>query len=479
MTITAIQPFYRAGVLIAAGPTQLSYSASDEGDLVRRGVAAYVGSNPQTGGPVPAKWNSTNTALVDPVSGLPLTSLQHQNGLLPNENYLIQNAEVIDWPVSPTFILTGTGSGTIDNTARNAWGGYTATLNISTTANDKTTIRSTAISLADQDIDGSPFVVVVEVISGMQENDQVILTFGTNPASDGAAYTFALKNPKHDGLHYFVVPASAMTLSGGLVWSSAMTYMQVQVKCLGTTGGQVKVHGVFRRQMARPKLIIDFDDALGTVYTQAFPYMAKYGLVGNVCIIADTVGTAGYCTEAQLDEMYAAGWDMSVHGFYAHDSGALGTYATILADVEHNRDYVAARWPRAMHHYVYPAGKVVSTDNASKSALTAAGMITARMTNYSHQVTAPWGVDDPLCLYGTGIKNNNSAALLSSLDEAISSGATCRHFGHKIPVTVSDITVDESVADWRLYVDGVATRVSAGKVDVVTISQWGRHLGLY
>ena len=54
MTITAIQPFYRAGVLIAAGPTQLSYSASDEADLVRRGVAAYVGSNPQTGGLVPA-----------------------------------------------------------------------------------------------------------------------------------------------------------------------------------------------------------------------------------------------------------------------------------------------------------------------------------------------------------------------------------------------------------------------------------------
>ena len=96
MTITAIQPFYRAGVLIAAGPTQLSYSASDEADLVRRGVAAYVGSNPQTGGTVPAMVQTNATTGLPELLGpdgtyaaLPLdangnatANINHRTGLL-------------------------------------------------------------------------------------------------------------------------------------------------------------------------------------------------------------------------------------------------------------------------------------------------------------------------------------------------------------------------------------------------------------
>lgn len=71
MTITATQAFYQGGVLIAAGPTQLNYSAEMEADLVRRGVASYVGDDPQTGGLVPAMTEADGSALAVGEAGMP------------------------------------------------------------------------------------------------------------------------------------------------------------------------------------------------------------------------------------------------------------------------------------------------------------------------------------------------------------------------------------------------------------------------
>ncbi|MCK9386088.1 MAG: SGNH/GDSL hydrolase family protein [Nevskia sp.] len=72
MTIIATSPFYQAGALVAAGATPLNYSADVEADLVRRGVAAYSGANPERGGAVPAFTvtdANNNSVLVDPESG--------------------------------------------------------------------------------------------------------------------------------------------------------------------------------------------------------------------------------------------------------------------------------------------------------------------------------------------------------------------------------------------------------------------------
>lgn len=403
-----------------------------------------------------------------------LQDFGHRNGLQPTLYNNLMSGEVIDF-ASASFVHVGGSGSSIDTNARNAYGGYTATLNIGSTANDYTRIRTYALgNLANMDVDGSPFVVVVEIESGMSDNDTVNLTFSTDPATNGLSYTWSLRKAYHIGnLYYFTAPSADFSASGGLDWTATLTYMHVQVKAVSAGGGVVKVHGVFRRQIARPKLIIDFDDADATVYTQVYPYMAKYGLVGNVCVIADLVGTAGYCTEAQLDEMYDAGWDMLVHGEYAHTS--LNTYAAIYADVLHNKEYIEARWPRGIEHYVFPTGTV---DEFSEQVLQDLGFKTSRVTVYSAQVTAPWGVDSPLSLYGRGINETNKATLLTSLDSAILSGATCRHFGHVVPFTVATASTDIAIADWRTYVDGVADRVRDGKVDCVTLTQWAQFMGL-
>lgn len=406
--------------------------------------------------------------------------LGHARGLRHAPYYNLMSGQIMDFP-SASFVHVGGSGSSVDTSARNSYGGYTATLNVGSTLNNYARIRTYALdgSPPDMDIDGTPFVVVVEIESGMADADQVALVFATNPASNGLSYTWSLRTAYHIGdLYFLTASADLFTASGGLTWDQAMTYMHVQVtnKASSGGGGVVKLHGVFRRLQSRPKLIIDFDDNYATAYTQVFPYMAKYGLVGNIGVIADRVGTAGYMTEAQIDEMYAAGWDMVVHGDYAHTSGMLNSYAAILADIEHNRDYIAARWPRAADHYIFPAGQIHAQ---SESALIAAGMRSSRVTIIgSTQMTGPWGLEGKYSLYGRGINDNNKALLLPDVDAAITCGGTCRQFGHIVKKTVSDASTDIAISDWRTYIDGVAERVRDGRIDVVTMSRWAMWAGI-
>ena len=65
--------------------------------------------------------------------------------------------------------------------------------------------------------------------------------------------------------------------------------------------------------VARPKIVIAFDDAFKSQYTEAFRYMSRFGLVGTIAVNPSLIGTANYCSWAQLQAMYAAGWHICGH----------------------------------------------------------------------------------------------------------------------------------------------------------------------
>ena len=61
-------------------------------------------------------------------------------------------------------------------------------------------------------------------------------------------------------------------------------------------------------------ILLVFDDAANDVYTNATPIMDKYGFVGVIGIITDLVGTPGYTTWAQLDDLCNnKGWECASH----------------------------------------------------------------------------------------------------------------------------------------------------------------------
>ena len=62
-----------------------------------------------------------------------------------------------------------------------------------------------------------------------------------------------------------------------------------------------------------PPTMIMFDDGSESVYTEAFPALTARGIAGSFFVVTDSIGTDGYVTWEQLEEMQAAGWTIGNH----------------------------------------------------------------------------------------------------------------------------------------------------------------------
>ncbi len=56
-----------------------------------------------------------------------------------------------------------------------------------------------------------------------------------------------------------------------------------------------------------------FDDGWKTTYTDAYPVMKEKGFKGILSVVSSYVGCTAFCTEDDLKEMYAYGWDLTNH----------------------------------------------------------------------------------------------------------------------------------------------------------------------
>ncbi|MCX6031451.1 MAG: polysaccharide deacetylase family protein [Chloroflexi bacterium] len=72
------------------------------------------------------------------------------------------------------------------------------------------------------------------------------------------------------------------------------------------------------RPLPEKPVILTFDDGYADNYTDAFPLLKKYGMVGHFFIMTDVVNanTPGYMTWPQIEEMAAAGQRFAAHGRY-------------------------------------------------------------------------------------------------------------------------------------------------------------------
>lgn len=78
--------------------------------------------------------------------------------------------------------------------------------------------------------------------------------------------------------------------------------------------GSVTYDAFYRDVGGKGAVILTFDDVKGDQYTDAFPIMQANGLVGELYVPVDLVGTSTLLTWAQIAEMKAAGWSIQVNG---------------------------------------------------------------------------------------------------------------------------------------------------------------------
>ena len=111
-----------------------------------------------------------------------------------------------------------------------------------------------------------------------------------------------------------------------------------------------------------PRVCFQFDDALVSTYTEAFPILEAAGFTGSVAAEYANMGGTNRMSVAQLDELYAAGWEVLGH----HNVGIPGmTEAVARSHFEGARDFMAGRgYTRGTSHWVWPGGSRNATVDA-------------------------------------------------------------------------------------------------------------------
>lgn len=269
----------------------------------------------------------------------------------------------------------------------------------------------------------------------------------------------------HEGWNFVQVANSSWTNTGGEDWAN--TFLRVRFRINASSGTpSIYVDGMYTNISRRPKLLLTFDDGWDSVFTKAYSYMRNLGLVGTSYTIASKVGTSGYITKQQMMEMYDGGWSFSVHG--ETNLTTIATQAEMETEIASNRAYLLDnRFLGAEAHYAYPNG---GYNDAAKLALAALNFKTARTiidANQSHTI------NEPYLLTRLGIYNTTSVATATGyVDSVIDSCAAGLFNFHIIVDSDADVSTKVLTADFQEIIDYIKTKVDAGLIDVVTISEW-------
>lgn len=237
----------------------------------------------------------------------------------------------------------GTAGGSGAFLASPAWSGSSLRL----TANNSAGANYTATKSVAWDLSaGGLLVLWLNVVDRAFGNIQIYLS-----SANFAGSKYLNKNVSLatyiTGPQFIMFDLSEFTASGGESIANLIT--QVRVRIDSSNGGQFHVDHFAYVPPARkrkPSICFQFDDGYSTQYTEAFSYMSTKGMKGSVMGVEDFVGAGGFATLLQLQEMYAAGWDICNHtkahvAFNAHTATGVATSQTPAASFTIDGSYAA------------------------------------------------------------------------------------------------------------------------------------------
>lgn len=219
-----------------------------------------------------------------------------------------------------------------------------------------------------------------------------------------------------------------------------------------------------------PTISIVFDDNSDTIYSEGFVRMQALSLVGSVFIISNNVGGVNLLTEAELNEMYGAGWDISNHTLL-HTDLAVASGSAISDAVVNGRDRLTQagrEWLRSADLFVYPFN---SFDAESQS-------IVEPLVKYCTTNSSQGGLYNsyPLAdlkhIQRAAVGTNTVATVKSFIDYTIANNVYTHLYFHGIAEPLS-ITYPPDM--FQEVIEYIAKKRNAGQVRVVTCSQLTRE----
>ena len=273
--------------------------------------------------------------------------------------------------------------------------------------------------------------------------------------------------------------ASMVAATGSGVFTSPWTRLRLSVTAMAATVANVSFDSFSTLAVPgglnyNPCVMFDFDDGIeGGVYNEALPILREFGFVGNSYIVGSWVGTTNYMTAAEIQAVYAAGWDICNHS-WEHVIPTTLTEAQLVTSYQTNANYIANTLgcPRGAYHLAYPYGQY-SVDEVGDTRVTdAAAAIGALSGRAGTQQIQYWPPQSIYQLSLANMKSLNYNTVFSEIqpliDEAQRTGGLCRIIAHNIQDSAgtNDTCVNTSVFKQ------IVSYVQQLGLPVMTISQW-------
>lgn len=237
---------------------------------------------------------------------------------------------------------------------------------------------------------------------------------------------------------------------GGESWSSTMVKCQVYTRASAGNTPDISYDTIVRDQVGVPVVMVTFDDADGSVYSEAYDYMHRYNVHGTFYVGTAAVGGGGQVTSAQLQEMDGDGWSIGNHTQNQVD-------LTTLTEAQAEAELQAAEtdlngWglTGASRHVAYVGG---AWNETVLKAMGDTSMLTGRAT-FENAFPMPTENRDMDLTIGTiNVPMATSLATVKGyVDDAISYRRVLSLLFHKI-VAVPALATEWAIDDFHALID--------------------------
>jgi peptidoglycan/xylan/chitin deacetylase (PgdA/CDA1 family) len=380
-------------------------------------------------------------------------------------NYLVQTGTLFeDFESFGDWTITGTGASGTANTSIFK----TGTQSLKLTSGSGTNCVATKTINADMSRAGRigfwlylPSIVEVSSI-------QFVLSSNTSFTSF-FSYTPAIA-VLHEGWNYVLVGRDLWSNTGSESWSNTMVRLRVRVNANTSQVAVAYFDSIYTGEYSRPKCILTFDDNKESQYSVAYAYMQSRGLRGTCYIMPNRVGAAGYMSLAQMQEMYNAGWDMSVHDF----DNWVNTYLTqpefstqLVSLISYLKTNGFTR-NNCHLHAAYPQG---AYNNFILAEMANQGMLTGRSTK--NRTQANYTDNRYILTRQVPVNTTALAQAKAFVDRAIADGGAVFLNFHLL-VTTPSVDTEWATTDFQALVDYLLSKKE--QIDVVTTTEWYRGL---
>lgn len=256
------------------------------------------------------------------------------------------------------------------------------------------------------------------------------------------------------------------TLDGAPSWATDQKSLRIRIDSVNTTDRDVDFEGLFVGG-GRPQVLLSFDDGWATSYSVGHLEARKRFIPLNHFLIPELIGTYGYVTDAQVQEMRANGDYLGLHGVSRWDQNpgqiAVGAAACRAKGID-------------TAHAAIPEGQIGDgyVWQSTKSAMQSAGILSARITgSVPPSIASPVlpGINDPYTLPAYPLNNAMTLAQgKAAVDDAVASGGTVIFYGHKLAGAADSLTW--ATSDYTALLDYIMQKRLEGALDTPRWDDW-------